>query len=102
MMRGGRFSITHPSFLMRLWTRDESGNKLWKPADDHLTIRADVSDFRGPTRRCHRPLSRCSGALMSASFLADALREPTPGSEPSPELDHVWRIPDFVVIRALP
>jgi hypothetical protein len=102
MMRGGRFSITHPSFLMWLWTRDESGKRLWKPADGYLTIRSDPNDFWGPTRRCHRPLSWYFGAPMSARFLADALREPTPGSEPSPELDHVWRIPDFVVIRALP
>ncbi len=27
------FSITHPSFVMWSWTRDASGNKLWKPVE---------------------------------------------------------------------
>jgi len=96
------FSITHPCFFMWFWTRDASGKKLWKPVDDYLTIRSDMHYFWGPTRHYHRPLSWYIGALASAGFVVDALLEPTPDFERSPEKDHVWRIPDFVVIRALP
>jgi len=96
------FSITHSSFFLWFWTRDASGNKLWKPVDDYLTIRSDMNDFWGPTRHYHRPLSWYIGALASAGFVVDALLEPTPDLERSPDTDHVWRIPDFVVIRALP
>ena len=96
------FSITHPSFFMWLWARDATGKKLWKPVDDYLTIRSDMNDFWGPTRHYHRPLSWYIGALASAGFVVDALLEPTPDFERSPDKDHVWRIPDFVVIRALP
>jgi len=96
------FSITHPSFVMWSWTRDDSGRKLWKPVDDYLTIRSEVYDFWGPTRHYHRPLSWYISALASAGFVVDALLEPTPDFERSPDTDHVWRIPDFVVIRALP
>jgi ubiquinone/menaquinone biosynthesis C-methylase UbiE len=96
------FSITHPSFFMWFWTRDDSGNKLWKPVDDYLTVRSDMNDFWGPTRHYHRPLSWYFAALASAGFVVDALLEPTPDFERSPATEHVWRIPDFVVIRALP
>jgi SAM-dependent methyltransferase len=95
------FSITHPSFYMWLWTRDASGNKLYKPVDDYLTIRSDMNYFWGPTRHYHRPLSWYISALASAGFVIDALLEPTPDFEQSPDKDHVWRVPDFVVIRAL-
>ena len=96
------FSITHPSFFMWFWTRDASGNKLWKPVDDYLTIRSDLNDFWGPTRHYHRPLCWYFAALASAGFVVDALLEPTPDFARGPEKDHVWRIPDFVVSRALP
>jgi SAM-dependent methyltransferase len=96
------FSITHPSFFMWLWTRDASGNKLYKPVDDYLTIRSDMNEFWGPTRHYHRPLSWYVSGLASAGFVIDALLEPTPDFQRSAEKDHVWRIPDFVVIRALP
>ena len=96
------FSITHPSFFMWLWARDATGNRLWKPVDDYLTVRSEVIDFWGPTRHYHRPLSWYIGALAPAGFVVDALLEPTPDFERSPDKDHVWRIPDFVVMRALP
>lgn len=96
------FSITHPSFHMWLWTRDASGNKLYKPVDDYLTIRSDMNNFWGPTRHYHRPLSWYFEALVSAGFVVDALLEPTLDFERNTETDHDWRIPDFMVIRALP
>jgi hypothetical protein len=40
--------------------------------------------------------------LTSAGFVADALVEPVPDFPWSREYEHVWRIPDFVLIRALP
>lgn len=96
------FSITHPSFFMWFWTRDTNGNKLYKPVDDYLTIRSDMNEFWGPTRHYHRPLSWYTESLVSAGFVIDRLLEPTPDFQRCPENDHVWRIPDFVVIRASP
>jgi len=96
------FSITHPSFFMWNWERNAVGEKLWKPVDDYLTVRSEIVDFWGPTRHYHRPLSWYISALASAGFVVDALLEPVPDFERGPDTDHVWRIPDFVVIRALP
>ena len=96
------FSITHPCFFMWNWERDAAGNKLWKPVDDYLTVRSEVLEIWGPTRHYHRPLSWYFDALALAGFVVDALLEPTPDFERSTETDHVWRIPDIMVIRALP
>ena len=96
------FSITHPSFFMWNWKRDAAGTKLWKPVDDYLTTRSEVLEIWGPTRHYHRPLSWYVSALASAGFVVDALLEPVPDFERGPDKDHVWRIPDIMVIRALP
>jgi SAM-dependent methyltransferase len=96
------FSITHPSFFPWCWTRDDAGNKLWKPVDDYLTIRRDTNDFWGPTPHYHRPLSWYVDAVASAGFVIDALHEPVPDFERTAEREYVWRVPDFIVIRALP
>jgi len=96
------FSITHPCFFMWFWERNQAGNKLFKPVDDYLTIRSDMNEFWGATRHYHRPLSYYIAEMNSARFVVDMLVEPVPVSPRTPENEHVWRIPDFVVIRALP
>jgi len=40
--------------------------------------------------------------LTSAGFVVDGLVEPVPDLPRSAETGHVWRILDFVLIRALP
>lgn len=102
---GGRlvFSITHPAFFPWFWTRDDAGNKLYKPVDDYLTVRPDMNDFWGPTRHYHRPLSWYVGALVSAGFVLDALVEPTPERMArDANTDYLWRLPDYLMMRALP
>ncbi|UCC67401.1 MAG: methyltransferase domain-containing protein [Armatimonadota bacterium] len=96
------FSITHPCFFMWFWEKDEAGNELFKPVDDYLTIRSDMNEFWGPTRHYHRPLTYYFAKLHSAGFLVDDFVEPVPACSRTPELEHVWRVPDFVVMRALP
>ncbi|HUU54408.1 MAG TPA: methyltransferase domain-containing protein [Armatimonadota bacterium] len=96
------FSITHPCFFMWLWERDQAGNKLFKPVDDYLTIRSATHEFWGPTRHYHRPLTYYFAAMASAGFVVDKFVEPVPACSRRVELEHVWRIPDFVLIRALP
>jgi ubiquinone/menaquinone biosynthesis C-methylase UbiE len=95
-------SITHPSFFMWCWERSAAGDKLWKPVDDYLTARSTVIEFWGPTRHYHRPLSHYTSALSAAGFVIDELLEPLPVSARTAEHDHLWRVPDFLMIRALP
>ncbi|NIO76703.1 MAG: methyltransferase domain-containing protein [Armatimonadetes bacterium] len=95
-------SITHPCFFMWNWKRDAAGNKLWKPVDDYLTVRSEVIEIWGPTRHYHRPLSWYFDVLASVGYVVDMLLEPTPDFERSAETGHVWRIPDIMVIRAVP
>ncbi len=96
-------SITHPCFFPWLWEKDATGKPLWKPVDDYLTVRSEIIDMcGGPTRHYHRPLSHYLDALGSAGFMLDTLLEPVPMGPRRPEIEHAWRVPDFVVMRALP
>ena len=96
------FSITHPCFVMWCWERDEAGRRLFKSVDDYLTIRSDTNEFWGPTRHYHRPLTYYFRELHAAGFVVDEFIEPVPTCPRTPELEHAWRIPDFVCIRVLP
>lgn len=93
-------AITHPSFFPWAWTRGASGEKLYKPVDEYLDEWSCLNQFWGPTRHYHRPLSHYVGALTSSGSLLDALVEPVPVTPRGPEREHVWRIPDFVLLRA--
>lgn len=96
-------SITHPCFFPWLWEKDATGKPLWKPVDDYLTVRSEIIHMcGGPTRHYHRPLSHYLDALRSAGFVLDTLLEPVPMGPRRPEIEHAWRLPDFVVMRALP
>jgi SAM-dependent methyltransferase len=96
-------AITHPAFFPQFWEKDATGRPLWKRVDDYLTVRSEIIDMcGGPTRHYHRPLTYYFAELHSAGFVVDKLVEPVPAGQRTPELDHAWRVPDFVVMRALP
>jgi len=106
LRRAGRLvlSITHPAFFPQLWEKDATGRPLRKePVEDYLTPRSEIINMcGGPTRHHHRPLSYYIAALNSAGFVVDALVEPVPTFPRTPENEYAWRIPDFVVMRAVP
>jgi hypothetical protein len=63
-----------------------------------------VSFWNLPTIHYHRPLSVYFGALESAGFVVDALREPVPSDklmEERPDWEYHCRVPSFLVVRSL-
>lgn len=96
-------AITHPAFFPQLWEKDATGKPVCKRVDDYLTVRSEIIDMcGGPTRHYHRPLSHYFNALRSAGFVIDTLVEPVPTGPRRSDIEHAWRVPDFIVIRALP
>ena len=106
LRRNGRLvlSITHPAFFPQCWEKDVMGRLLWKkPVEDYLTARSEIINMcGGPTRHHHRPLSYYVAELCSAGFVLDAFAEPVPTFDRTSENEYAWRVPDFVVMRALP
>lgn len=86
------FSITHPCFFPFEWTRDETGQKLYKAVRDYQTPKQINMNFWGETAHYHRPLSDYFSALESAALAIDALRELPMSDEDG--------IPSFLVVRA--
>lgn len=97
-------SITHLAFFPQPWEKDADGRPLWKkPVKDYLTVHSEIINMcGGPTRHYHRSLSYYFAKLNSTGFVVDTLVEPVPTFAHTPEKEYAWRVPDFVVIRALP
>jgi ubiquinone/menaquinone biosynthesis C-methylase UbiE len=86
------FSITHPCFFPFNWVNDQDGQKLHKAVRDYCTPRTVSLSFWGETTHYHRSLDAYFGALASAGFLVDGLRES--------EMSDDDGLPSFLSIRA--